>query len=48
MISLKRNNKQKLVKATGVRVMKKFIYEHNKTEDFKISRGTLEDFLKCE
>ena len=48
MISLKRNNKKELIKATGVRVMKKFIYEPNQKEDFKISRGKFEDFLKCE
>tara|TARA_B100001057_G_scaffold433067_1_gene461690 strand:+ start:87 stop:899 length:813 start_codon:yes stop_codon:yes gene_type:complete len=48
MISLKRNTKKELIKARGIRVMKKFIYEPNQKEDFKISRGKFEDFLKCE
>lgn len=47
MISLKRK-KGELVKAKGVRVVKKFIYQPNQKEDFKISRSKFEDFLKCE
>ena len=49
MISLKRNKKTgELVMAKGTRVMKKYIYQPNQKDDFKVSRSKFEDFLKCE
>lgn len=47
MISLKRNKKTgELVKAKGSRVIKKYIYQPNQKDDFKISRSKFEDFFK--
>ena len=40
MISLKRNKKTgELVMAKGTRVMKKYIYQPNQKDDFKVSRS---------
>jgi hypothetical protein len=47
MISLKRNNKGSLVKATGLRSRNSSIYSPNQTKAFKISRSKFNDFLTC-
>ena len=46
MISLKRNSKYELAKATGLR--SRNIYEPGSAKDFKISRGKFSNFLTCE
>ena len=48
MISLKRNNKKKLVPATGLRTRSSSVYSPNQKEDFKISRSKFYDFLTCQ
>ena len=47
MINLKRNNKQELVDAKGIR-KESSIYKPNQKENFKLSRSKFEDFLKCQ
>ena len=47
MISLKRNKKLELVKATGKRSRASSIYKPNQIEPFRISRGKFYNFLTC-
>jgi len=48
MISLKKNKKGELVKATGIRSRASSYYKPNQEETFKISRSKFSDFLKCQ
>jgi len=48
LISLKRNSKGQLVKATGVRTRASSIYQPGQTDIFKISRSKFNDFLTCQ
>ena len=48
MISLKRNSKGVLVKATGLRTRSSSIYKPGQDETFKVSRSKFNDFLTCE
>ena len=47
MIDLKRNNKNELVKATGLRSRSSSSYSPNQKRDFKISRGRFSNFITC-
>ena len=47
MIDLKRNNKNELVKATGLRSKSSSSYSPNQKGDFKISRGRFSNFITC-
>lgn len=47
MISIKKNNKGELEKATGVRTKKSSLYVPQQTIPFKISRSKFSDFLNC-
>ena len=47
MISLKRNSKGVLVKASGLRSRESSVYVPKQTEPFKISRSKFNDFLAC-
>ena len=47
MISVKRNSKGVLVRATGLRSRDSSIYVPKQTEPFRISRSKFNDFLTC-
>ena len=47
MIDLKRNNRNELVKATGLRTRSSSSYSPNQKGEFKISRGRLSNFITC-
>ena len=47
MISIKKNNKGELEKATGIRTKKSSLYVPQQTIPFKISRSKFSDFLNC-
>lgn len=47
MISLKRNSRGELVRATGRRSTERTIYKPNQASEFKISRSKFSDFLTC-
>ena len=48
MISLKRNSRNELAPAPGVRSQARYIYTPGQKEDFKISRSKFSDFLACQ
>ena len=48
MISLKRNSKGVLAKATGLRTRASSIYKPGQEEIFKVSRSKFNDFLTCQ
>ena len=47
MISLKRNSKKELVKATGITTQKWRIYSPNQNKDFILSRSRFDEFMDC-
>ena len=47
MISLKRNSKKELVKATGITTQKWRIYSPNQNKDFILSRSRFDEFMNC-
>ena len=47
MISLKRNSKKELVKATGITSQKWRIYSPNQNKDFILSRSRFDEFMDC-
>jgi len=47
MISIKKNKKGELLKASGLRSTAKSIYAPNQKEEFQISRGRFDNFLSC-
>ena len=48
LISLKRNSKGVLAKATGLRTRSSSIYKPNQEETFKVSRSKFNYFLSCQ
>ena len=47
MISIKKNKKGELLKASGLRSTAKSIYAPKQKEEFQIIRGRYDNFLSC-